>query len=85
VPAPIGTLKPGVVSPMRSVPNSIPRPEYVGKKSPKRYRGSEVQSQETIEKMRIAGRIAAGALAEVGRNVAPGITTDELDRIGHEY
>jgi methionyl aminopeptidase len=57
----------------------------VGKKSPKRYRGSEVQSQETIEKMRIAGRIAAGALAEVGRNVAPGITTDELDRIGHEY
>ncbi|MTB10137.1 MAG: type I methionyl aminopeptidase [Actinobacteria bacterium] len=70
---------------MRSVPNSIPRPEYVGKKSPKRYRGSEVQSQETIEKMRIAGRIAAGALAEVGRNVAPGITTDELDRIGHEY
>jgi methionyl aminopeptidase len=85
VPAPIGTLKPGVVSPMRSVPNSIPRPEYVGKKSPKRYRGSEVQSQETIEKMRIAGRIAASALAEVGRNVAPGITTDELDRIGHEY
>ena len=85
MPAPIGTLKPGVVSPMRSVPNSIPRPEYVGKKSPKRYRGSEVQSQETIEKMRIAGRIAAGALAEVGRNVAPGITTDELDRIGHEY
>ena len=70
---------------MRSVPNSIPRPEYVGKKSPKRYRGSEVQSQETIEKMRIAGRIAASALAEVGRNVAPGITTDELDRIGHEY
>ena len=85
MPAPIGTLKPGVVSPMRSVPNSNPRPEYVGKKSPKRYRGSEVQSQETIEKMRIAGRIAAGALAEVGRNVAPGITTDELDRIGHEY
>ena len=85
MPAPIGTLKPGVVSPMRSVPNSIPRPEYVGKKSPKRYRGSEVQSQETIEKMRIAGRIAASALAEVGRNVAPGITTDELDRIGHEY
>jgi methionyl aminopeptidase len=38
-----------------------------------------------IEKMRIAGRIAALALAEVGANVAPGITTDELDRIGHEF
>ena len=35
--------------------------------------------------MRIAGRIAADALAEVGRNIAPGISTDELDRIGHEY
>jgi len=35
--------------------------------------------------MRIAGRIAAQALAEVGRHITPGITTDELDRIGHEF
>jgi methionyl aminopeptidase len=35
--------------------------------------------------MRIAGRIAADALVEVGRNVRPGITTDELDRVGHEF
>lgn len=35
--------------------------------------------------MRIAGRIAATALQEVGRNIRPGVTTDELDRIGHEY
>ena len=83
--APVGTLQPGEISPMRLVPNSIPRPEYVGKKAPSKHRGGDVQSNETIEKMRIAGRIAAGALAEVGANVAPGITTDELDRIGHEY
>ena len=83
--APVGTLQPGEISPMRIVPNSIPRPEYVGKKVPSKHRGSDVQSTETIEKMRIAGSIAAGALAEVGANVAPGITTDELDRIGHEY
>ena len=83
--APVGTLQPGEISPMRLVPNSIPRPEYVGKKAPSKHRGGDVQSSETIEKMRIAGRIAAGALAEVGANVAPGITTDELDRIGHEY
>jgi methionyl aminopeptidase len=57
----------------------------VGKKAPKKHVGSDVQSQEVIEKMRIAGRIAALALAEVGANVAPGITTDELDRIGHEF
>lgn len=35
--------------------------------------------------MRHAGRIAADALQEVGRNVVAGVTTDELDRIGHEY
>ena len=35
--------------------------------------------------MRVAGRIAAQALAEVGRHVVPGVTTDELDRIGHEF
>lgn len=80
-----GTLKPGQLSPMRTVPSTILRPEYVGKKSPKRHSGSDVQTSETIEKMRIAGHIAASALAEVGRNVTPGITTDELDRIGHEF
>ena len=83
--APVGTLKPGVITPVRLVPSAIPRPEYVGKKAPKKHAGSDVQSQEVIEKMRIAGRIAALALAEVGANVAPGITTDELDRIGHEF
>ena len=83
--APVGTLKPGSLTPMRSVPAGIPRPEYVGKKAPMKHAGSDVQSQEIIEKMRIAGRIAALALAEVGRNVVPGVTTDELDRIGHEF
>ena len=83
--APVGTLKPGSLTPMRSVPAGIPRPEYVGKKAPMKHSGSDVQSQEIIEKMRIAGRIAALALAEVGANVVPGVTTDELDRIGHEF
>jgi methionyl aminopeptidase len=35
--------------------------------------------------MRVAGRIAAQTLAEVARHIEPGVTTDELDRIGHEY
>jgi len=34
--------------------------------------------------MRIAGNVAADVLIEVGRAIQPGITTDELDRIGHE-
>jgi methionyl aminopeptidase len=81
----MASLVPGILSPTRSVPSDIARPEYVGKPRPKPYTGSDVQSAETIEKMRIAGRIAAQALAEVGNAVKAGITTDELDRIGHEF
>ncbi|MER7543965.1 type I methionyl aminopeptidase [Actinomadura sp.] len=77
-------LRPGRVSPMRKVPSSIPRPEYVGKKRPKTGE-PDVKTPEIIEKMRVAGKIAAQALQEVGRHVRPGITTDELDRIGHEF
>jgi methionyl aminopeptidase len=35
--------------------------------------------------MRVAGRLAADALAEVGRAIQPGVTTDDLDRLGHEF
>jgi methionyl aminopeptidase len=78
-------LIPGTLSPWRDVPASIPRPEYVGRKVPARWTGSDVQDAGTIERMRVAGRIAAQALAEVGRHVVPGVTTDELDRIAHEF
>ncbi|MGW3343890.1 type I methionyl aminopeptidase [Nonomuraea rubra] len=77
-------LQPGRVSPMRKVPAHIERPEYVGKKRP-RTGESDVKTPEIIERMRVAGRIAGQALEEVGRHVRPGVTTDELDRIGHEF
>ncbi|GAA2099353.1 type I methionyl aminopeptidase [Actinomadura alba] len=77
-------LRPGRVSPIRKVPATIQRPEYVGKKRP-RTGEPEVKSPEIIERMRIAGRIAGQALEEVGKHARPGITTDELDRIGHEF
>lgn len=73
------------VTPVRDVPRTIVRPEYVGKRAPKPYTGSHVQSDEVIEKMRVAGRIAAQAMHEAGKAIAPGVTTDELDRIAHEY
>ncbi len=40
---------------------------------------------ETVERVRVASRIAAQALQEVGSHVAPGVTTDELDSVGHEF
>ena len=83
--APIGTLVPGTVSPQLPVPPSIPRPEYVGKPAPAKFTGSEVKSAETIEKIRIAAKIAAQAIVEVGKHIEPGVTTDHLDRIGHEF
>jgi methionyl aminopeptidase len=44
-----------------------------------------IKNADTITRMRVAGRIAADALVEVGRHVQPGVSTDELDRIGHEH
>ncbi len=35
--------------------------------------------------MRTAGRLAADALVEVGRHVLPGVSTDALDAVGHEF
>ena len=78
-------LVPGVQSPRRSVPAHIARPEYVDRPAPAKFVGSEVKDSETIERMRIAGQIAGQALAEVGKAVAPGVTTDYLDRVGHEF
>jgi methionyl aminopeptidase len=78
-------ITPGSVSPMRPVPASISRPEYVGKKEAARWRGGDVHSDELVELIRISSKIAAQALAEVGRNVAPGVTTETLDRVGHEF
>ncbi|MGV0109911.1 type I methionyl aminopeptidase [Arthrobacter sp. CP30] len=85
VTAPLGTLTPGTVSPQRPVPPGIARPEYVGRAAPAPFTGSEVKTAEVIEKIRTAGRIAAQAIVEVGRHAKPGVTTDFLDRIGHEF
>ena len=67
------------------MPANIARPEYVDKPAPAPFTGSEVKDSDTIERMRIAGRIAAEARDLVGSHVVPGVTTDELDRIGHEF
>lgn len=78
-------LQQGTISPLRVVPDAIERPEYVGRSKPAPYTGPEVKDAETIAKMRLAGKLAAQALALVGEAIEPGVTTDELDRIGHEF
>ncbi|MDY7527693.1 MULTISPECIES: type I methionyl aminopeptidase [Cryobacterium] len=80
-----GHLLPGPVSPIRPVPARIPRPEYVGHAAPARFTGSDVYPAAKIELIREAGRIAAEAIEAVGRGIRPGVTTEELDRIGHQF
>lgn len=83
--APIGDLKPGIIGSPRSVPASIPRPEYVGRREPNEGNGSNIYTPEEVELVREAGRIAARALELAGAAAQPGVTTDELDRLAHEY
>ena len=80
-----GLLIPGTLSALRLVDSSIIRPEYVGKAEPGPHHGGNTYDQATIERIRIAGAIAAGALAAVEKVVAPGVTTDELDAVAHDY
>ncbi|SFA89230.1 methionyl aminopeptidase [Amycolatopsis marina] len=78
-------LKPGVQTPRRAVPASITRPEYVDRPAPKPDTGNGVRAPEVIEAMRVAGRIAAQALEEGGKAVKPGNTTDDVDKVIHEF
>ncbi|SES49552.1 methionine aminopeptidase, type I [Pedococcus cremeus] len=85
MPLTYATVAPGTVSPRRPVPASIRRPEYVDRPAPAKGLGPEVKDAETIEKMRVAGRIAAQAMEAAAAAIAPGVTTDEIDRVGHEF
>lgn len=44
-----------------------------------------IKTPDEIQKMRIAGRLAADVLDMIEEHVKPGITTEELDAICHEY
>lgn len=80
-----GVLIPGTLSPRRTVPSSITPPEYVGRKEPREGLHGDYYSAEDIEKIRQAGRIAAGALDAVEAEIRAGVTTDHLDAIAHDY
>ncbi len=83
--APVTAIKPYPLTPERRVPAAITRPHYVGRPAPDRYRGSDVQTPDVIERMRVAGRLAAQAMHVAAAAIAPGVTTDELDRVAHEF
>jgi methionyl aminopeptidase len=45
----------------------------------------QLKTADDIEKMRIAGRLAAEVLDFIAPHVVPGVTTGELDRLCHDY
>jgi methionyl aminopeptidase len=79
------TIQPATISPPREVPATIERPRYVDRPAPDRYAGDDVQPPEIIEKMRIAGRIAAQAMRGAATAIKPGMTTDDLDQVVHQF
>ena len=79
-----GRVLEGRVSPMlRVLPGIEPTPYYATGEVA-RTDEAMVKPPEVIEAMRVAGRLAAEVLAVTGAAVAPGVTTDELDRIAHQ-
>ena len=80
-----GSLMPGVVSKPLAVPKGITRPEYVGKRAPAEWTGGHVKTQEQVEKIRAAGKLAAQAIELAGNSIVPGMTTNDLDIIVHDF
>jgi methionyl aminopeptidase len=80
-----GHLVAGRISPTRTVPASIQRPEYVGKAAPRKYTGTDRYDATQVERIRESGRIAAGAVEVVGAAISPGVPTDALDVLAHDY
>lgn len=51
----------------------------------RKYMSVTIKTLDEIEKMRVAGRLAADVLEMIGPKVQSGVTTDELDQICHNY
>jgi methionyl aminopeptidase len=81
-------LKPGLISPRREVPASIPRPDYARTGRPARGGSADDEkvklTGDPLVRMRRACRAAADILREAGTHVRPGLTTDALDALVHE-
>jgi methionyl aminopeptidase len=77
-------VRPGLVGLSRRVPDGIDRPSYAETGQPPAPLTTHVRSADVIDRMRRAGALAAEVLITVGEAVTPGITTDELDAIGHD-
>lgn len=78
------------MTPMRSVPDHIQKPDYAEKGIPVSERDAKkagqivVHSEEQIEGMRKVCRLAREVLEIAGKAVKAGVTTEEIDLIVHQ-
>ena len=71
---------------VRTVPADIPRPEYAWKDDVQEGVGEPIiQTSGVVDAMREASRIAADALQAAGEACVPGATTDDVDKVVHDY
>ena len=79
-----GRVLPGIVSPMRAVPDHIVRPAYAETGEVPHWEEPRIKSPEIIERMRHAGQVASEILRRTGEILRPGMTTDEVDAFCHQ-
>lgn len=84
-----GDLRPGILTPTRTVPDNIRKPDYWKDGRPKgkvpRFAWDIVTlSAGDIEKMRVSCRLAREVLDIAGQMVKVGALTDEIDAVVHE-
>ena len=78
-------IRPGTLSPRRKVPREIPRPDYALLGEPENEdQPPRPRTPDEVAAMRRACDAASDALEAVAAEIAPGVSTDELDRVGHE-
>ena len=85
---PFSIVKPGKVSPVRSVPDHIPKPPYLNRLWQLThilpdFSKPEIKTEEQIEKMRDACQLARTILTQAGELAREGVTTDEIDEFVH--
>jgi len=87
-----GKLRAFPVTPNRTVPDIIQRPDYATNEegrplSELALRGSsvvKVLSEEEIDGMRVACKLGREVLEEAAKVIGVGVTTEEIDRVVHE-
>src|SRR5882762_6776076 len=79
------TIRPGRLSPPRTVPSAIARPSYVDNGGQPSGRTLEpLTDSDAVRRLRASCAAAKRVLERVGAAVAVGVTTDELDAVSHD-